>query len=56
MQWNYHHFYIRFTTVSESDRWQEYLFPFGRKEPDVRKSSDIKIKRFEFTPVDHIHW
>ena len=38
-----------------SDRWREFLCPFGRKEPDVRKSRDRKIERFEFTPVDHIH-
>ena len=45
----------RETVLTVSDRWQEFLCPFGRKEPDVRKSTDIKIKRFEFTPVDHIH-
>ena len=27
---------------------------FGRKEPDGRKSSEGKIERFEFTPIDRI--
>ena len=41
--------------LTVSDRWREVLCPFGSKEPDVRKSRDGKIERFEFTPVDHIH-
>ena len=32
-----------------------FLCPFGRKEPDVRKSRDRKIERFEFSPVHHVH-
>ena len=43
------------TILTVSDRWQEFLCPFGRKEPVVRKSRGRKIERFEFTPVDHIH-
>ena len=42
------------TILTVSDRWREFLCPFGRKEPDVRQSRDRKIERFEFTPVDHI--
>ena len=41
--------------LAVSDRWREFLCPFGGKEPDVRKPRDRKIERFEFTPVDHIH-
>ena len=41
--------------LTVSDRLQEFLCPFGRKEPDVRKSRDRKIECFEFTPIDHIH-
>ena len=43
------------TILTVSDRWRDFLCPFGRKEPDVRKPRDRKIERFEFTPVDHIH-
>ena len=41
--------------LTVSDKWQEFLCPLGKKEPDVRKSRDRKIEHFEFTPVDHIH-
>ena len=33
-----------------SDRWWDFLCQFGRKEPDVRKSSDTKNGTF----VNHI--
>ena len=39
--------------VSDRTWWWEFLSPFGRKEPDERKSRDRKIASFEFTPVDH---
>ena len=58
IKWNgiVHHFYIKFINLfGLTDRWQDFLCPFGKKEPDVRKSNDRKIKRFEFTLVDHIH-
>ena len=41
--------------LTVSDRWWEFWCPFGKKEPDERKSRDRKIERFKFTPVDHIH-
>ena len=53
-----YHFYIKYmtdTNLTVSDRWPEFLCQFGREEPDVRKSRDRKIERFEFTPVDHTH-
>ena len=43
------------TILTFSDKWREFVCPFGRKEPGVKKSRDRKIERFEFTPVDHIH-
>ena len=49
-----YHFYIKSRTetiLTVSDRWREFLCPFGRKEPGVRKSRYRKIERFEFTPV-----
>ena len=60
IKWNgiVHHFYIdlqRETILTISDNRPDFLCPFGSKEPDVRKSSDRKIKRFEYTQVDHIH-
>ena len=60
MKWNCTSFFTsniqRETILTVSDRWQEFLCPYGRKEPDVvRKSSDRKIEPFEFTPVDHIY-
>ena len=48
--------YKRETILTVSDRLQEVLFPFVRKRTAVRKLSDRKIKRLEFTRVDHIHW
>ena len=56
MQWACLSFYIKFTKKNiliVSDRWRELLYPFGRKEPNVRKSRDRKIEHFEFTPVDY---
>ena len=55
-KWNgmVHHVYInlqRETILTVYDKWQDFLCPFGRKQPDVRKSSDRKIERFEFTPA-----
>ena len=52
--------YIIFTSnlrreISSTVSGVEFLCPFGRKEADVRKSSDRKVERFEFTPVDHTH-
>ena len=48
MQWNCTSFLTsnlrRDIILTVSDRWQDFLCPFGRKEPDVRKSSDRKIK------------
>ena len=46
--------------LTVSDWWWEFLCPFGRKEPDERKSRDRKIERFliytgrSYTPVDHV--
>ena len=39
------------TILTVSDRWGKFLCPFDRKEPNVRKSRDRKIKRFEFTVI-----
>ena len=46
--------------LTVSDRRWELLCPFGRKEPDGRKSRDRKNERFliytgrSYAPVDHI--
>ena len=45
----------RKTILAVSDRRPECLCPFGRIELDVRKLSDRKIERCEFTPVGHTH-
>ena len=36
----------RETIFTVSDRWREFLCPFGRKELDERKSSDKNMEYF----------